>query len=122
MLEVLLFVCPSLLGLDIYRRITDNNVKKDFASYLSTFGTFMVIINMISLLIVGIYSKISEQLISYLSDRLSFSYKYLLIATILAIVVSYSYDYLEKNFKFRVKVETESKNKQESKKKKEIKK
>lgn len=109
MVEVLLFVCPSLLGLDIYRRITDNGVKKDFISYVSTFGTFMVIINMISLLIVGIYSKSSEQLISYLGDRLSFSYKYLLIATILAIVVSYIYDYLEKNFKFRVKVEKDSK-------------
>lgn len=116
MVKILLFVCPSLLGLDIYRRISDNNTKKDFISYLSTFGTFMVIINMISLLIVGIYSKSSEQLISYLGDRLSFSYKYLFIATIIAVIVSYGYDYLEKNFKFRVEVEKDFKKRKEIKK------
>ncbi len=116
MLEILLFVCPSLLALDIYRRLAFNETKKDLVTYLSTFGTFMVLINIASLLVVKIYSNIDDQLLSYLTDRLSFGYRYLIIATIFAVIISFVYDYLEKNFKFRVKVEKSSKDKKVNKK------
>lgn len=115
MLEILLFICPSLLALDIYRRISVSE-KKDLVSYLSTFGTFMVLINIASLLVVKFYSNIEEQLLSYLTDRLSFSYKYLIVATVFAVIISFVYDYLEKNFKFRVKVEKTDKDKKVNKK------
>ncbi len=116
MLEILLFVCPSLIALDIYRRISADEKEKNVVSYLSTFGTFMVLINIASLLVVKFYSNIDGQLLSYLTDRLSFSYKYLIIATVFALIISYIYDYLEKNFKFRVKVEKTNKDKKITKK------
>ncbi len=116
MSEILLFVCPSLLALDIYRRISVSETKKDLVSYLSTFGTFMVLINMLSLLVIKFYSSVDEQLLSYLTDRLSFSYKYLIVALVFAVIISFVYDYLEKNFKFRVKVEKNSKEKKVNKK------
>lgn len=116
MLEILLFVCPSLIALDIYRRISKTETKKDLVSYLSTFGTFVVLINIASFLVVKFYSNIGDQLLSYLTGRLSFVYRYLIIATIFAVIVSFAYDYLERNFKFRVKVEKSNKEKKVNKK------
>jgi uncharacterized membrane protein (DUF106 family) len=116
MIMIILFLFPAVISLEIYEKKYKKIKEIDKKIYL--YIKFLLFINMLSLILVCIYSNITEVTINVIFNNIYFCLKYLILSVIISYILPNMYIYFieKENFKISFKEKNEKAKKQTTKK------
>lgn len=109
-MELLLFLCPSFVGLSLYKHLVKENNLSDL---VIKYGVITCLTNIITLSY--FYITMSNFSFSTMIDNVSFELKYMLINGLSSIVVGFMLYVIKRSVVVDVKVEKEKNTKKTSK-------
>lgn len=111
-LSVICLFFPSCIAVSVLNAL--QRKERSFPSLLSTYGTFVCIINLIMLLILVVVYQDSFDIFNEAYFTLIFSLKYLTLAVGISVFIPFLFEYLRQNINLRFSVKLKSEESEKS--------